>query len=138
MTKWRRSAGLRRGCKDTRLHRARLRSAALLSPPECMDARFSCKCVPIKMAIEDGSKSLAINPVEPGYPADDGNVSVAFHRLMVLFILFSDHHYTRNFEFRLSNRGNRQKCVIDGTQSGAARNDHRGLQMAGEIQHEEF
>src|SRR5215472_276321 len=138
MTKWRRSAVLRRQCKHTPLHRVRLRSGALPSPPEYTDARFSCKSPRVEMSIEDGSKGFAINPVEPGYPANDGNASVAFHRLMVFFILFSDHHYTGNFKSRLSNGGNRQKRMIDGTQCSAARNDHRGFQMAGQIQHEEF
>src|SRR5215475_1678127 len=138
MTKWHRSAGPHRGCKDTPLRPARLRSGAPLSPPECMDARFSCKCARVEVTMEDGSKGFTINPVEPRYPADHWNVSVAFDRLNVLSIFLSDHHHTGNFEFCVSKSGNRQKRVIDGTQGRAARNDHRGLQMPGEIQHEEL
>ena len=89
----------------------------------------------IEMFFINVQQRRAIYFLEDGDVSNDAHIAVVLNRAAIINVLGADERHTANREGRLSQRGERQKRVIDRSQRRARGNDDWESDLPHEVSH---
>src|SRR5262249_44005488 len=124
--------------RGMRLRRERFQAAAVRSLLACTDAKSSFECARVKMLPECRNECLAIDRLEPWYPANDWNIPVTLYSPTILRMIFSNHNHAVQVELCIADCHDCQQRMVDGAQSRPACNDDWDAKLTDQIQDQRF